>query len=400
MASFINNKNVGVCGFVNSNEFILWDVPHNDVNGELISHKLKCIAKSHTEEDKEVNSNVKVEVNDIVSIAISNSFKFIAASDFRNSLYLWGKVESSFKLISVRSLSRRCHKLIFTNSGSNVIVSDRGGDVFLFSVSNFDDSGKLILGHICLITDIAISENDDYLATCDRDAKIRISCFPNCYNIHSYCLGHQDFISSLHFLPFNNEVLFSSSGDGTLRLWNFKSGTEICSLHIEEKIFLENKKLDEASKIEKSSLSKEKKNENDSNSAVKMVTYCNKFKMCAVSFHTRVGVALYEIADKSLSFNFVQYISLLSIPLSISFDANGTLFIILANLEKPILMYECCPANKMHFTQVTDVSKTCVVREIYKFCPDIRDIKSQNDFEILKKRVFDDDETSCNKKVK
>ena len=36
----------------------------------------------------------------------------------------------------------------------------------------------------------AITNDDKYLATADRDEKIRISHYPNAYNIQSYCLGH------------------------------------------------------------------------------------------------------------------------------------------------------------------------------------------------------------------
>ena len=34
-----------------------------------------------------------------------------------------------------------------------------------------------------------ITKDDKFLITSDRDEKIRVSCYPNSYNIHSFCLG-------------------------------------------------------------------------------------------------------------------------------------------------------------------------------------------------------------------
>jgi hypothetical protein len=38
----------------------------------------------------------------------------------------------------------------------------------------------------------AITPKDEYVITCDRDEKIRVSNYLNAYNIHTYCLGHSE----------------------------------------------------------------------------------------------------------------------------------------------------------------------------------------------------------------
>jgi len=35
-----------------------------------------------------------------------------------------------------------------------------------------------------------LGADDRCVITSDRDEKIRVSAFPDAYNIHSYCLGH------------------------------------------------------------------------------------------------------------------------------------------------------------------------------------------------------------------
>ncbi len=55
-----------------------------------------------------------------------------------------------------------------------------------------------------------MSSDEKYLFTSDRDEKIRISHYPNTYNIHSYLLAHKEFVSQIEFMDEN--YLLSASG--------------------------------------------------------------------------------------------------------------------------------------------------------------------------------------------
>lgn len=94
--------------------------------------------------------------------------------------------------------------------------ADKSGDVFKFDLNESGD-GNCILGHLSMLLDIKLSNK--FVLTCDRDEKIRVSHYPNAYNIHNYCLGHTDFITSMELL--NDTKLISGSGDGTLKTWEF-----------------------------------------------------------------------------------------------------------------------------------------------------------------------------------
>lgn len=124
-------------------------------------------------------------------------------------------------------LARGASKVKFTPSGRYIVVGDKSGDVYLFDLQKKDDIGTLILGHLSLLLDVLVTPDEKYILTCDRDEKIRVSSFPNGYNIITYCLGHREFVSSIHLLPHNDGCLISTSGDATVRFWDYKFGKEI-----------------------------------------------------------------------------------------------------------------------------------------------------------------------------
>lgn len=127
----------------------------------------------------------------------------------------------------VFELVRGASKVKFTPSGRYIVVADKSGDVYLFDLQKKDDIGTLILGHLSLLLDVLVTPDEKYILTCDRDEKIRVSSFPNGYNIITYCLGHREFVSSIHLLPHDDGCLVSTSGDATVRFWDYKFGKEI-----------------------------------------------------------------------------------------------------------------------------------------------------------------------------
>lgn len=78
-----------------------------------------------------------------------------------------------------------------------------------------------------MLLDLKLSNCGKFIISSDRDEKIRISHYPNCYNIHNFCLGHEDFVTNIEFLPKNDNYLMSGSGDGTIRIWDYLNGKEM-----------------------------------------------------------------------------------------------------------------------------------------------------------------------------
>jgi tRNA (guanine-N(7)-)-methyltransferase subunit TRM82 len=82
---------------------------------------------------------------------------------------------------------------------------------------------RLLLGHVSMLTDIALVERDGqkYIMTADRDEHIRISRIPQAHIIEGYCLGHKEFVSRLCLPATRPHLLISGGGDDEIYVWNW-----------------------------------------------------------------------------------------------------------------------------------------------------------------------------------
>ncbi|KAF5383622.1 hypothetical protein D9615_003555 [Tricholomella constricta] len=141
-------------------------------------------------------------------------------------------------LVNERELPKRPTKVIFTADGQTILVSDKFGDVFrqftpltekqkkdALSSHENPSGGQLILGHASLLSAFLLSSDEEYIITADRDEHIRVSWYPQGYNIEMYCLGHTKFVSAIHNPTFAPSELVSGGGDPALKIWDWMTGT-------------------------------------------------------------------------------------------------------------------------------------------------------------------------------
>jgi tRNA (guanine-N(7)-)-methyltransferase subunit TRM82 len=107
----------------------------------------------------------------------------------------------------------------------------------------------LLLGHVSMLTALAIGENEGrrYILTADRDEHIRVSRYiPQSYVIEGFCFGHTEFISSMVIPASRGDVLVSGGGDEDLFVWDWTSNkllSKISILSLAQKILPETAKV-------------------------------------------------------------------------------------------------------------------------------------------------------------
>ncbi|BFG01616.1 tRNA (guanine-N(7)-)-methyltransferase non-catalytic subunit wuho [Drosophila madeirensis] len=174
---------------------------------------------------KEATGSVKVEVS-IQNVTYSPDRQLLALTTVgQKAVLLYKSRPENAQLLSIRPLTRASSALRFCSDGSSVLVTDKTGDCYQYDCVEVDAPPRLLLGHLSIVYDILWSEDQQYIITCDRDDKIRVTNYPATFDIHSYCLGHKEFVSGLAMLT--EQHIISASGDKTLRVWNYTSGKEL-----------------------------------------------------------------------------------------------------------------------------------------------------------------------------
>jgi len=128
-----------------------------------------------------------------------------------------------------QNLVRKASKVIFTSDSKSILIADKNGDVYQIETESASEP-RLLLGHLSMLLDVLVDRSGKFVITADRDEKIRVSSFPNSYNINNYCLGHTEFVTSISFL--SQDLLVSGSGDGTVKLWKYLEGKEIATREV------------------------------------------------------------------------------------------------------------------------------------------------------------------------
>ncbi|NXN43149.1 WDR4 methyltransferase, partial [Rhinoptilus africanus] len=260
--------------------------------------------------------------DDILAFAFSPSGDYFALTDDSKRLILF-HTKPSWECVSVRSVKRRCTSLIITAADDKILIADKSGDVYSYSITEPQAEGKLELGHLSLLLDMALSPDDQYILTADRDEKIRVSLTKAPYYIVSYCLGHKEFVSKILVIPNYPDLLLSASGDSTLRLWEYKSGEEVYCCHLSTICRPETPKADQKYPVSR-------------------ITYCCEGSYVAILCDCIPAVYIFQLDAVAQQLVYSQQISLKHKVWDIAFEETGDLWILEEDREVPLQLYRLC----------------------------------------------------------
>ncbi|XP_067007038.2 tRNA (guanine-N(7)-)-methyltransferase non-catalytic subunit wdr4 [Anabrus simplex] len=316
--------------------------------------------------DEEVKSEQKDTPASVVCVDLSRCNKWLAVCSSNKQLSLWSADNRS--LLSNRVLTRTASKVKFTPSGRGVVVADKSGDAYLYSVQNPESEGDFLLGHLSMLLDVLITSEENYIITCDRDEKIRVSLFPNSYNIQSFCLGHTEFVSCIALVPHCAYVLVSGSGDGTLRFWNYVNGCQLSMIECSRNInmhcfsgnFLKQNTKQHTGGVEVSEDSNTQQSDICVSSNSLAVT---QFSSCAIDKNSSLiaacisrfdGIAVYHVSGgtSNITVNFLEVVTIGVEPWAVHF--SGVLLWCLAAKENhPLSVFEFS-YDSLHFEFIKD----------------------------------------------
>ncbi|XP_015681669.1 tRNA (guanine-N(7)-)-methyltransferase non-catalytic subunit WDR4 [Protobothrops mucrosquamatus] len=260
------------------------------------------------------------KTNNILACAFSSSGKYFVLTDDNKQLILFCR-KPSWECLSIRPVMRRCTSLIITSAEDKILVADKSGDVYSYSIIEPKNAGTIELGHLSLLLDLSLSPDDQYIVTADRDEKIRVSLTKAPHVIESFCLGHREFVSRILVVPNFPDLLLSASGDGTLRLWKYKSGKD---LHCFQ---LNNLNINEDSKNEKKY-------------TVSRIAYCCDGNYIAVLYDCIPAVSIFQLDAGAQNLISKQQITLSHKGWDVAFEETGGLWVLQENQQIPLLFYQ------------------------------------------------------------
>ncbi|XP_065597714.1 tRNA (guanine-N(7)-)-methyltransferase non-catalytic subunit WDR4 [Cyrtonyx montezumae] len=269
--------------------------------------------------------------DNILAFAFSPSGDYFVLTDDNKRLILFC-TKPSWECVSIRSVNRRSTSLVITAAEDKILVADKSGDVYSYSITEPQAEGKFELGHLSMLLDVALSPDDRYILTADRDEKIRVSLTKAPYNIESYCLGHEEFVSKILVVPNYPDLLLSASGDCTLRLWKYESGEEVYCCQL-------------------SSICEPETTKMDQKYIVSRIAYCCQGSYVAILCDCIPTVYIFQLNAVAQQLVYREQISLKHKCWDIAFEETGEIWILQEDSEAPLQLYRPCDG---HWKSVTD----------------------------------------------
>ena len=153
--------------------------------------------------------------DDVLAIALSSKLLLLAhVNAGSQSLDVVKSFPLERELVNLKIVEYEGHKCAMGCMAGDLVIVDLTTEPVVEEGEK--PSHPILLGAIAALT--ATAFNEHYVLAGDRDGRIRVSDFPDAYQIRAFCLAHEEFISGLEFL--DNEKFVAVDGGGSITKWN------------------------------------------------------------------------------------------------------------------------------------------------------------------------------------
>lgn len=219
-----------------SKEYLFYAISGTIFQYNTRTHEIKQIWKALPITNAEKAKNI--EHRAIIEMALYSHVLVWFGEDKFLRVY---DLETCTELPERELVKRACALNVDDNT---IIVGDKFGDVYVYPVipattipaeritytqTKDEEVSNVspILGHVSMLTSVLMTpkvQGKRYIISADRDEHIRISNFPDGYDIEAFCLGHEQFISSLLLPSSRPGTLISAGGDDYIVTWDWRTG--------------------------------------------------------------------------------------------------------------------------------------------------------------------------------
>ena len=214
----------------------------------------KCSTNEELKSTDDIQAVCSTEIDSRIWFAVSREDKTLCLYCTSESIGNNNNGLTNLQPLAIYNMPKRARCLLFSTVASSsgkedcniIIAGDLSGDSYAYPVPIHECTAatakpsprRLLLGHTAsMLTGMQIvpsftgGAGKRFILTADRDEKVRVTSFPETYNIHGYLLGHTAFISDMDAVSCTEDgvrpLCLTGSGDGTVRLWDYQTCKEV-----------------------------------------------------------------------------------------------------------------------------------------------------------------------------
>eukprot|EP01036_Dinobryon_divergens_P032882 gene32882-42559_t len=203
----------------------------NSVFGVIAGNVIEFLSVLSEIDNKRVSFSTNTDFSaDVLTFSVTECGKFVVLAFTDNHVRCYNV--DTLEMVGSILLKKRAVTIICSeycrseNTECISLLTDKSGDLYALDLP-FLKKQIFLGGHTTsIITDIC--RVGRFLATADRDEKIRIANYPDVFVIESHCLGHTSVISSLSVVVISGDICLVSTGwDHKLIIWQPSEGRQL-----------------------------------------------------------------------------------------------------------------------------------------------------------------------------